>query len=70
MLTKMMALEFESSGIDVVGVHPGWVQTDMGGSNAALTVDESINAMLKVLSSFKREENGCLLDFKGGKLPF
>ena len=70
MLTKIMALELESSSIDVVGIHPGWVKTDMGGSNAALTVEESINAMLRVLSSFKKEENGCLLDFKGGKLPF
>ena len=65
-----MALELESSGIDVVGMHPGWVQTDMGGANAAVTVEESISAMLGVLSSLKREDIGCLLDYRGGKIPF
>ena len=65
-----MAFELEEHNIDVVGIHPGWVQTDMGGANATYTTEESIESMLKVLTSFKKEENGLMLDVKGGKLPF
>ena len=65
-----MALELENNGIDVVGLHPGWVKTDMGGPNGELTVEKSIDSMLAVLSSLKRENNGCLLGLNGEKLPY
>ena len=70
MLTKMMAFELEEHNINVVGIRPGWNKTDMGGPDATYTVKESIESMLKVLTSFKKEENGLMLDRQGGKMPF
>ncbi len=40
-LTKVLSNELLEQKIDVNAICPGWVQTDMGGSNASLTVKES-----------------------------
>ncbi|MGI8597106.1 MAG: SDR family oxidoreductase [Thermoleophilaceae bacterium] len=39
-LTRIFANELGESGVKVNSACPGWVQTDMGGSGAARTVDE------------------------------
>ena len=39
-VTKICATELE--GIKVNSIHPGWVQTDMGGKQASLTIAESV----------------------------
>ena len=40
-LSKILSVELEQREISVNAICPGWVQTDMGGSNASLTVEES-----------------------------
>ena len=40
-LSKILSVELEKREIFVNAICPGWVQTDMGGSNASLTVEES-----------------------------
>lgn len=58
MVTRMLAFDLEEDGIAVLAVHPGWVQTDMGGAHAALTVDESAAGILKVVDDLTLEETG------------
>ena len=39
-MTKVLASEFQGTGVLVNCCHPGWVRTDMGGKNAAKSIDE------------------------------
>ncbi|MEX0340958.1 MAG: SDR family NAD(P)-dependent oxidoreductase [Erythrobacter sp.] len=55
--------------ITVLSLHPGWVQTDMGGPNATLTVEESVSGLADVV-----EGSGGggfrYVDYSGKDLPF
>ncbi|XP_009892779.1 PREDICTED: uncharacterized oxidoreductase C663.06c-like, partial [Charadrius vociferus] len=73
MLTKCQSLGYRVHGVLCVALHPGWVQTDMGGSGSEkpiLTVDESVRGMLKVLSSLSEKETGTFLDWEGKVIPW
>ena len=45
-LTKITAAETHNTNIKVNSVCPGWVRTDMGGSNADRSVDEAVPGIL------------------------
>jgi len=45
-LTRILASELRGSGILVNSVNPGWVQTDMGGSNAPRPVEEGADSIV------------------------
>ncbi|XP_038003617.1 C-factor-like [Motacilla alba alba] len=74
MLSKCQSLAYKEHGILCVAFHPGWVQTDMGGGSASykppLTVDDSVQGMLKVLSSISEKETGAFLDWEGKIVPW
>nr|XP_010306787.1 PREDICTED: uncharacterized oxidoreductase C663.09c-like [Balearica regulorum gibbericeps] len=73
MLTKCQSLGYREHGVLCVALHPGWVQTDMGGSGSQkppVTVDESVRGMLKVLSSLSEKETGTFLDWEGKVVPW
>ena len=46
-LTKILSVELSEDEIKVNTICPGWVQTDMGGSNATLTIKESTEKIVK-----------------------
>ncbi len=56
-------------GIAVISLHPGWVQTDMGGPNAKLTVEESVSGMADVIER-GHGDGYYYLDYQGDGLPF
>ena len=49
----------------LVTIDPGWVQTDMGGAGAALTVAQSVQGMCQVLASLTPADKGRLLHHDG-----
>jgi len=49
----------------LVTIDPGWVQTDMGGSGAALTVETSVHGIRKTLASVTDADKGKLLHHDG-----
>ena len=56
---RMAAVELKEKGIAVGLIHPGWVQTDMGGPNAAITVDESAAGVMATIDAIDLEVTGC-----------
>ena len=41
----------KARGIAVLSLHPGWVQTDMGGAAAPLTVEQSVRGLADVIEA-------------------
>lgn len=48
-----------------IALCPGWVQTDMGGASAPLTVEDSVSAMRKTLSKISSKDRGRFLHHDG-----
>ena len=65
MATALLATALRDRGIAVVALHPGWVQTDMGGSGAQITPRESVQGLLKVIDGVTLEHSGRFLDWRG-----
>jgi NAD(P)-dependent dehydrogenase (short-subunit alcohol dehydrogenase family) len=70
MAMSILAKDLEPRGISVVIFSPGWVQTDMGGANAALTPAQSIGGMRKVLEGDPMELTGKFLSYDGSIWPW
>lgn len=70
MLTKLQALNYEDKKILVLSLHPGWVQTDMGGKDATLTPRESVGSMLSVIDGMSSEHNGGFYSYTGDALEY
>ncbi len=60
-LMRSVAIDLKDKGIIIALIHPGYVQTDMGGPNAEITPEESASSIRKVTADWTFEESG---DFK------
>jgi NAD(P)-dependent dehydrogenase (short-subunit alcohol dehydrogenase family) len=49
----------------MVAMSPGWVQTDMGGAGAPLTVEDSVATMRKAIRGLEAKHRGGFLDRDG-----
>ncbi len=54
----------------VVAMHPGWVETDMGGPGASVGMAESVSGMMRVIAA-RAGQPGCVfLDHGGETIPW
>ncbi len=70
MLTVKLASIYKSSKRIVVSMSPGWVATDMGGSGATLTVEESVSKMIPTIDALTESDSGHFIDNEGNPLPW
>ena len=62
--------EWRSKGIISVLFHPGWVATDMGGANAPVSIEDSVEGMKSVIDSLTIQDSGKFYTWKGDVHPW
>lgn len=67
---KGLSKDLAGKGLVCVVLHPGWVQTDMGGEAATLTIEQSVPAMVKVIDGLTTADNGRFINYDGAELPW
>lgn len=70
MVTKSLSVDLRNDGILVTSIHPGWVQTDMGGAHADLPASKSIEGCLQTFAKLNSESSGLMYDYQGKVLPY
>lgn len=70
MYTRALAGDPATDGITVIALDPGWVRTDMGGSHADLSVEESTSGIVQVIEALKADQNGSFLNYDGSVHPW
>ena len=69
-VVRSLSVDLKPKGITVVSLHPGWVKTDMGGPNAPVSIDKSIEGMIKVIDRTDIKDTGRFLNYDGTELPW
>lgn len=70
MVMKSLALDIKAQGIAAVTLHPGWVQTDMGGSNALINTQQSVAGMRKVIEALAVANTGLFVAYDGKEIAW
>jgi len=70
MLVKGLAATLASRGIIVVALSPGWVRTDMGGEQAPLSPEKSVQGLRKVIDGLNKSDSGKFLSHDGSQIPW
>jgi NAD(P)-dependent dehydrogenase (short-subunit alcohol dehydrogenase family) len=70
MVTRCLSADLRPAGIITIMLHPGWVQTDMGGVHAALTPEESASEIIRLISGLTDAQNGLFFKWNGEPHPW
>jgi NAD(P)-dependent dehydrogenase (short-subunit alcohol dehydrogenase family) len=69
-VVRSLAIDLRDRGILAIVLHPGWVQTDMGGANADLKPADSVRQMIAVLDRLRPQDSGKFFNYDGKELPW
>ena len=69
-IVKNLSIELAPQGVTCVALHPGWVRTDMGGSGASVSPEESVSRVLKILLDSNLPKKAQFLDYLGESVPW
>ena len=67
---QVLSVELEADNIIVCPVHPGWVRTDMGGSAADISVEESAEGLIRLIDGLTMEHTGRFWTWEGKEHPW
>lgn len=64
------SLAIDESWLKVLQIHPGWVQTRMGGKEAPVTPEASAEGIWKIIDNSAVTQSGKFLNYRGEALPW
>ncbi|ADM98566.1 short-chain dehydrogenase [Dickeya dadantii] len=68
MLTRGLSDAVSGRQITLLSLHPGWVQTDLGGGSAPLTVETSVSGLLQQIARYQGKGGHHFVDYAGNLL--
>jgi NAD(P)-dependent dehydrogenase (short-subunit alcohol dehydrogenase family) len=68
MAVKSAAFDYPKATF--IAMSPGWVQTDMGGSNAEISAEQSVADMLREVAKSSLKDSGSYLNHSGEIVPW
>lgn len=69
-VSKSLSIQLKEDNIIVAPIHPGWVQTDMGGPNAPIDTKTSVENMISTFKNIQPDQAGLLLNYDGTVIPY
>lgn len=69
-VVKSLSVDLAGRDVAVVSLHPGWVKTDMGGSNAEISTAESISGLKRILQGAGLAQSGQFFEYNGDIIPW
>ena len=70
MFTVAMKKEALEDNISFLILHPGWVKTRMGGENAPVEMNTSVDGMMRLIEEHNLEDSGRFVQYDGVDLPW
>ena len=70
MAWNSLAMEAKRGGVTVVALSPGWVKTDMGGTGAEITAEESVSDMRALIDRLTIADTGKFLRRSGSEIAW
>lgn len=67
---RSLAIDARARGVVAAVLHPGWVQTRMGGPGAPLQPEESVAGMRNVIDGLGPEQSGGFYSYDGTQVPW
>lgn len=67
---RSLAIDVRSRGVVAAVLHPGWVQTRMGGPSAPIEPGESVSGMRRVIDGLGPDQSGRFFAYDGSELPW
>jgi NAD(P)-dependent dehydrogenase (short-subunit alcohol dehydrogenase family) len=69
-VVKCLSIDLADREISVISLHPGWVQTEMGGPNAEISTDESVSGLKGILQTAGLAQSGQFIEYDGSSIPW